>query len=432
MTKSTIIVIKSREELIEIVKKKQERSPLIFLDSQLPEHPSNKKSWLFTDFERILTYKNGIATQIDRVGNVLKTFQVDPWDALTSFRKEFPGYHCGYFGYDLKNYSEELRSKNEDIIGMPELWIGCASRIYSYSVENSGALKNDQSEEGLGKETKPAFQVQLSNIISKQEYLNKIAAAQKLIHDGDIYEVNLSHQIRAKFDGSPLDLYEAMFHRGPVPYAAYLNLGDTVVCCASPERFLMKNGKNLISDPIKGTRPRGENESSDLQIKKELLESEKDKAENLMIVDLVRNDLSRVSKQGSVKVTSLFDVQSFGTVHQLVSRVESEKSEDVTPEQAISNCFPMGSMTGAPKIRAMEVIDELESYRRGIYSGAIGFFDPEGDFNFNVVIRSAIIQGEKLWYSAGGAITSDSDANQEWIETLVKIRALGLDLSAFE
>lgn len=430
--KSTFIDIQSREEMIEIIKKNQERGPLIFLDSQLPEHPSNKKTWLFTDFERILTYKNGIARQIDGFGNVLSSDRVDPWQALTSFRKEFPGYHCGYFSYDLKNYSEELRSKNEDLIGMPELWIGCASKIYGYSVEYGGELKPEQSENGFKNTTKPSFQVQLSSIIPKQDYIDKIESAQKLIHNGDIYEVNLSHQIEAEFEGLSLDLYQAMYQLGPVPYAAYLNLGDTVVCCASPELFLKKNGKRLMSDPIKGTRARGENEHADAQIIKELQESEKDKAENLMIVDLVRNDLSRVSKQGSVRVTSLFDVQSFGTVHQLVSRVESEISDDVTPEQAISNCFPMGSMTGAPKIRAMEVIDELETYRRGIYSGAIGFFDPAGDFNFNVVIRSAVIQGGKLWYSAGGAITSDSDANQEWIETLVKIRALGLDLSAFE
>jgi para-aminobenzoate synthetase component 1 len=430
--KSTFIDIQSREEMIEIIKKNQERSPLIFLDSQLPQHPSNKKSWIFTDFERILTYKNGIASHIDGFGNVLSSDRVDPWQALTSFRKEFPGYHCGYFSYDLKNYSEELRSKNEDLIGMPELWIGCASKIYGYSVEDGGELKPEQSENGFKNTTKPSFQVKLSSIIPKQDYMDKIESAQKLIHDGDIYEVNLSHQVEAEFEGSSLDLYQAMYQIGPVPYAAYLNLGDTVVCCASPELFLKKNGKSLISDPIKGTRARGKNEHADAQIKKELLESEKDKAENLMIVDLVRNDLSRVSKQGSVRVTSLFDVQSFGTVHQLVSRVESEISDDVTQEHAISNCFPMGSMTGAPKIRAMEVIDEFETYRRGIYSGAIGFFDPAGDFNFNVVIRSAVIQGGKLWYSAGGAITSDSDANQEWIETLVKVRALGLDLSAFE
>jgi para-aminobenzoate synthetase component 1 len=430
--KSTFIDIQSREEMIEIIKKNQERSPLIFLDSQLPQHPSNKKSWIFTDFERILTYKNGIASHIDGFGNVLSSDRVDPWQALTSFRKEFPGYHCGYFSYDLKNYSEELRSKNEDLIGMPELWIGCASKIYGYSVEDGGELKPEQSENGFKNTTKPSLQVKLSSIIPKQDYMDKIESAQKLIHDGDIYEVNLSHQVEAEFEGSSLDLYQAMYQIGPVPYAAYLNLGDTVVCCASPELFLKKNGKSLISDPIKGTRARGKNEHADAQIKKELLESEKDKAENLMIVDLVRNDLSRVSKQGSVRVTSLFDVQSFGTVHQLVSRVESEISDDVTQEQAISNCFPMGSMTGAPKIRAMEVIDEFETYRRGIYSGAIGFFDPAGDFNFNVVIRSAVIQGGKLWYSAGGAITSDSDANQEWIETLVKVRALGLDLSAFE
>jgi len=185
----------------------------------------------------------------------------------------------------------------------------------------------------------------------------------------------------------------------------------------------------LTSDPIKGTRARGENSIVDTQIIDELRNSEKDRAENLMIVDLVRHDMSQIAEPGSVKVPELFNIQTFGTVHQMVSRVESVLKEDVSPEAALAACFPMGSMTGAPKISAMNYIESLETYKRGLYSGAIGYFDPLGDFNFNVVIRSAIIRGQELWYSAGGAITSDSDPQQEWEETLVKIRALGIELN---
>jgi para-aminobenzoate synthetase component 1 len=195
------------------------------------------------------------------------------------------------------------------------------------------------------------------------------------------------------------------------------------VCCLSPERFLGRNGKRVFSQPIKGTMQRGNTQEEDAALKEALRSSAKDRAENLMIVDLVRNDLGRIAKKGTVHVHDLFEIQSFGTVHQMISTVEAE-TEIGNPIDIIQACYPMGSMTGAPKISAMKSIEELENYRRGIYSGAIGYIKPDGDFDFNVVIRTAIIRNEALYYSVGGAVTGDSDPLSEWEETLVKARAL--------
>jgi len=218
-------------------------------------------------------------------------------------------------------------------------------------------------------------------------------------------------------------MYKKMREINPVPFGAFIKTKDFQVCCSSPERFIKKSGRKVISEPIKGTSPRSDEKITDLKYREELL-NEKNKAENLMIVDLVRHDLSLIAETGSVKVSKLFDVQSFGTVHQLISTIEAMALKDVHPVDVIKACFPMGSMTGAPKIEVMKTIEDLEIYCRGIYSGAIGYFTPEGDFDFNVVIRSAIVKDGMVIYPVGGAITGDSNPEEEWEETHVKARVL--------
>jgi len=205
-----------------------------------------------------------------------------------------------------------------------------------------------------------------------------------------------------------------------------MDLDEQQIVSLSPERFLRTEGGEVETKPIKGTRRRGTTAAEDLALREELAASEKDRAENLMIVDLVRHDLSYVCKPGSIEVSKLFEIQTFGTVHQLISRIEGTISDDQRPVGIVRACFPMGSMTGAPKIRVMKRIEQLEVYRRGIYSGAIGYFTPDGDFDFNVVIRSAIISDDKLIYPVGGAITGDSDPEEEWNETGIKSRVLEL------
>ena len=209
---------------------------------------------------------------------------------------------------------------------------------------------------------------------------------------------------------------------GPVPFAGFMKLESLTVCSSSPERFLSRNGNKVCSQPIKGTIQRDSvNEQNAID---RLLNSEKERAENLMIVDLVRNDLNRIAKKGTVTVSNLFEIQTFQTVHQLVSTIDCEVEDSTNSIEIIKACFPMGSMTGAPKIATMKAIERIEDYQRGIYSGAMGYFKPNGDFDLNVVIRSALIQNGKLIYPVGGAITSDSIPENEWEETFVKAKAL--------
>lgn len=397
--------------------------PIMLLESQLSGHPSSQKNYLFHDFNAWLTYTNGqvrvhttafagdeaLHEQLQSIAN-----ESDPWRAIAQFREMLPGYHAGYLAYDLKNAREALRSDNPACVELPDLWIGYPRQVHIFTEPVPDEFLSGN-----------ATLVNLRTTMSKSDYQHAITHAQQRIHEGDYYEINLSHLLRSEFNGNPAALYADMRRRGPVPYAALMRLpGPVHVCCASPERFLHKVNQRLTSDPIKGTRPRGSTPDLDQQNRLELLHSDKERAENLMIVDLVRNDLNRVCKPGSVAVDHLFEIQSFATVHQMVSRVSGEIRPDIASEQALAACFPMGSMTGAPKIRAMEDIERLETYRRGLYSGAIGFFSPEGDFNFNVVIRTAIIDNGNLFYPVGGAITADSNPEAEWEETLVKARAL--------
>lgn len=456
MAEPAVYETASRADFYKMVQKEADTGDVILLDSQLPDHPSSGKSYLFAGFDAIFRWNQHVETSVDNAdgsskpeekhvknpngnspkdaekntlnasrtdsGTAQKDPHGDPWLELQRFRERFPGYCCGYLGYDLKNAREQLISENADPIGLPDMWMGRPTRIY---ILNEGDVS---SEDFLIQEARPFNMENLVAADNASTYKQKVERAQKYITEGDIYEVNISHQLKANFTGEPFSLFIHMAQRGPVPFASYLKLEDVHACCASPERFLTKKGEAIYSDPIKGTRPRGNSPEEDEEIVRELSSSEKEKAENLMIVDLVRNDFSRVCTSGSVKVSNLFEIQHFSTVHQMVSRVEGTLQKDVTSEEVLAACFPMGSMTGAPKIRSIQIIEELEDYKRGLYSGAIGVITPDGDFNFNVVIRTAIIRDEKLYYSTGGAITADSDPLAEWEETLIKSRALGTAL----
>lgn len=420
--------------------------PIIFLDSQLDGHPSSQKSYVFTNFDIWITFRNGIAKLHRNSGASEVIPYEDPWEALKWFRSTFPGYCVGYFGYDLKNYREKLSSSNLDDINLPEMWMG-RPLLCGYTDENRDkiTLLGGQQDALFGTNIRPDptkngvtlkelfadggtsdYNISaLRSSFSKVAYMAQIEKAQERIQEGDFYEINLSHQLAGDFEGSGAALFEHMREAGPVPFGSFMRLEGVEVCCASPERFLKKTGKELVSEPIKGTRPRGRGDVEDEAIALELANSTKDRAENLMIVDLVRNDFNRVCLPGSVKVDKLFEIQRFGTVHQMVSQVRGTLNDGISAEEAIAACFPMGSMTGAPKIKAMEYIELLENYKRGLYSGAIGFISPDGAVNLNVVIRTAIIAKGRIYYATGGAITADSDPETEWEETLVKARALG-------
>lgn len=399
------------------------QGPVILLESQSGEHPWSRISYLAARPKaEIRAYGNQIRIS-DEDGE--RSFQANPWEALQTFREVHNDWLFGYLGYDLKNHTEELSSRNPDAISVPDLYFMVPGFLLKKG-RRSAEINILAGEIPLNPEApaEESFEVQeLQPQISKNTYLDSIGEAQRRIVEGDFYEINLSHQLRGAFDGSPRMLYEKMKSVGPVPFGAFLQIGDCTVCCQSPERFLRKEGSTVFSQPIKGTAGRGGTEQEDQTLKQALADSVKEQAENLMIVDLVRNDLSRIAEKGTVEVSRLFDIETFGTVHQMVSTIKAEAQEQ-DPVSILKVCFPMGSMTGAPKISAMRMIEQLENYRRGIYSGAIGYIKPNGDFDFNVVIRTAIIRDKELFYAVGGAITGDSDPVAEWKETLIKAQAL--------
>jgi para-aminobenzoate synthetase component 1 len=253
------------------------------------------------------------------------------------------------------------------------------------------------------------------------------------ILEGDIYEMNLCLQFALwEVDIDPLDIYTSLTQRSPTPFSCFTRLNELYILSASPERFLRKQGEILISQPIKGTAKRHTDPGDDLRSKEALFSSEKERAENMMIVDLVRNDLARSSVIGSVHVPEIFGIYSFEQWHQMISSVTGKLRPDVYSVDAISNAFPMGSMTGAPKVKVMELIEHYEDFRRGIYSGAVGYFTPEENFDFNVVIRSIIYNrtSQKLSFAVGSAITYDSDPQAEYDECLLKAKAIIEILSA--
>ncbi|MEX1061973.1 MAG: aminodeoxychorismate synthase component I [Balneolaceae bacterium] len=416
-----------------LIEKNDTGTPAILLESQMDGHPSNRYSIYAADPVVILTaFGDHIRLEVN--GDIT-TRRQNPWDALKEVRTACPGWYLGYFGYDLKNYTEDLDSANDDPAGAPDLLFFKPGTLLIYD-HRTETLSSDTGPSPYSEFTQqelnavrpsPPADTRLEEFGSdtgRETYLQRILEAQQMIREGDFYEVNLSHLLRGRFSGSGLDLYEKMKQKGPVPFAAYMQWDNFTVCSASPERFLGREGRRVFSQPIKGTAARQENRLDDEEVKRRLLRSEKERAENLMIVDLVRHDLSKISRPGTINVPELFSLQSFETVHQLISTIEGEVIEGIDPVDIVKACFPMGSMTGAPKIRAMKAIEDLEDYRRGIYSGAAGYIRPDGDFDFNVVIRTAILKKGQLFYPVGGAITSDSDPEKEWEETYIKARAL--------
>lgn len=261
----------------------------------------------------------------------------------------------------------------------------------------------------------------------RADYMELIAACLEEIRNGESYEICLTNAatLYGHSDLDPRHLFEALRAISPVPYAAYVKLEGMAVLSASPERFLSVDGHGVIeSKPIKGTRPRGRTDAEDARLRDQLANSEKDRAENLMIVDLVRNDLNTVCETGSVKVSNIFSVETYASVHQLVSTIRGKLRADVSTVDSVRAAFPGGSMTGAPKLRTMEIIDKLEGKARGVYSGALGWFGLGGGCELSIVIRTMIMSAERIQFGVGGAIIALSDPSEEFDEILVKSRAM--------
>jgi len=341
-------------------------------------------------------------------------------------------YLGGFFGYDLKNELEELKSENSDYHSFPTVNFFEAEVIIkanSNVIEITAANQEQILKEILAIDI-PNTDTKVGNVnvnMSKSEYLDKVEKIRQHILEGDFYELNFCMEFSSIAQIlDPIQSYWQLSKESPMPFSCLLKMESDYLICASPERFLKHENGKLISQPIKGTIRRGKNNKEDEILKKQLRESEKEIAENMMIVDLVRNDLTRSSILGSIEAEELFKVYSFDQVHQMISTITSRLSPNRHPIEAIELAFPMGSMTGAPKIMAMKMIEKFENARRSMFSGAAGFFLPNGDFDFNVIIRSIYFSSktQKVSWQAGSAITWDSIANEEYEECLLKTRAI--------
>jgi len=346
----------------------------------------------------------------------------------------------GHFSYDLKNEIENLHSENHDGLKMPEMnffrprWVfilDIDTLLVYYFEEEFSEAEIYKLVKNLQKQTVPKEKLvnvaEIKSRISQKEYLQSVRQLKEHIRKGDIYEVNFCQEFYTEETYiRPRQTFRKLMKISPTPYSCFYRMGEQYLLSASPERFIKKTGKKIISQPIKGTAKRGLNEEEDKQIKENLFSDPKERAENIMIVDLVRNDLSRTAEKGSVIVEELCGIYTFPQVHQMISTVVSELKEDVHFVEAIRQSFPMGSMTGAPKIRTMKLIEKYESTKRGLFSGAVGYITPEGDFDFNVVIRSIQYNAlnHYLSFMVGGAITMQSDPEKEYDECLLKAKAI--------
>jgi para-aminobenzoate synthetase component 1 len=276
----------------------------------------------------------------------------------------------------------------------------------------------------------PVADFAITSNFTHKDYVAAVARAKDYIAAGDIYQVNISQRLSAPLATASFDLYRRLCQSNPAPFAAYFETPDAAIISCSPERFIQVRGREVETRPIKGTRPRGATPEEDARLAAELLASEKDRAENVMIVDLERNDLGRVCEFGSVYVPELFVLESFATVHHLVSTVRGRLRPDATALDCLRASFPGGSITGAPKVRSMEIIEELEPTRRGVYTGAIGYLCFSGDMDVNIVIRTLVVKDGVAHFQVGGGIVADSQPEAEYEETLDKGRALARALAA--
>jgi para-aminobenzoate synthetase component 1 len=364
---------------------------------------------------------------------LLSTSYGNAFVELSHFRKQNSDWIIGGFGYDLKNEIEELTSENSNKIQFPDLFFFAPKHLLILKGDEL-EIKSPYEEEIINEifniHIEPFSkqeEIKISTSFNKKSYLETVKAIQEEIERGNIYETNFCVEFYSEGKTiSPISIYEKLNQTSPTPFSSYIKWNNLYVLCASPERFIAKRDDKLISQPIKGTAKRGKTQEEDELLKKELAKNPKEQQENVMIVDLVRNDLTKSAKESTVKVDELFGIYSFEQVHQMISTISCTIKEGLSEEDIIKNTFPMGSMTGAPKVKAMELMEHYEKSKRGIYSGALGYFSPENDFDFNVVIRSILYNDDNKYLSfhAGSAITYYADPEKEYEECLLKISAM--------
>ena len=367
----------------------------------------------------------------------IKTDYTNSFQDLYEYQSRTKDWLFGYLTYDLKNDIEDLKSNNFDGLDFPDLYFFQPKKLFLLKGNQLEIqyLNMVDDEVEVDFEEIMNYELRIRNYelpkiqqrISKESYLEKVSKMLAYIHRGDIYEANFCMEFYAKdAQINPSQIYESLNEISEPPFAVYFKNKDNFLISASPERYLKKIDTKIITQPIKGTAKRSLDLELDEELKINLSKDAKERSENIMIVDLVRNDLSHTATKGSVQVEELCKVYTFKQVHQMISTVVSEVENTTSPIQIIKSTFPMGSMTGAPKISAMQIIEELEETKRGLYSGAVGYFTPNGDFDFNVVIRSILYNSSNqyLSFSVGSAITSQSIPENEYEECLLKAKAM--------
>lgn len=421
---------------------KDEKDSFI-LDSAMDKNKLGRYSFISSNPFKTLKYKNSKENPLDFLQDELNKYKVENNTDLP-----FIGGAVGYLSYDLGNYIENLpRSAKDDLNGY-DLYFG----LYDHAIvidhlkektyiatpnldvkrEEDIVLNienkiNEAEINGVNPicyEEKQVPPTKLSSNFTKKEFENSVEKVRQYIKNGDIYQANLTQRFRGKTTLSSYELYRDLRRVSPAPFGAYLNFDDFNILSNSPERFIKCIDRKLETRPIKGTRPRGKNKEEDLKLQEELKNSEKDRAELLMIVDLERNDIGRISKIGSVKVPELFVIEPYANVNHLVATVVGELDDDKDAVDAIKATFPGGSITGAPKIRAMEIIDELEPTQRNAYTGSIGYIGFNGDMDLNIAIRTVVKKEDDVYFQVGGGMTWGSDPSEEYQETLDKAQSI--------
>jgi para-aminobenzoate synthetase component 1 len=392
----------------------------------------------------------GAVTEIARPGEAPRESRRPPFELVREQLGDvaegapglpFSGGAVGYFGYDLGRQLERIPTIAAADIAMPDLAIGLYdwAVVIDHAARRTWLVGNGRSERTFAAWSElsarlrsepapepPAFRVRARPVsnLGRDAYAAAFRAVQDHIRRGDCYQVNLTQRFEAEAEGDAWHAYVRLRDINPAPFAAYLDLPDGKVVCSSPERFLRLRDGRVETKPIKGTRPRSQDPARDRALAEELRASAKDRAENVMIVDLLRNDLGKCCVPGSVRASKLFDIESFASVHQLVSTVEGRLAPGKHALDLVAACFPGGSITGAPKVAAMKIIEELEPQRRSVYCGSIGYIGFDGNMDTNIAIRTLVQQGGRVYTWAGGGVVADSNVDAEYQESLDKAAAM--------
>ena len=450
----------SASEVFELIK---DNPHSFFLDSGMDPQRLGRYSFMGSNPFLVMSSKGSEITFVhgdeqevqygnpfDALGRLLEMYKLDRCSAPIPFL----GGAVGYLSYDLCHFIERLPSTAIDDLKLPESYFAFYDTILAFDhlegkvyliasgfpeLEEDQRLKRARLRlEGIKdlvyivpSTPKSGFQpapengeVLLESNFTSEEYIKAVDRVREYIAAGDVFQVNLSQRFEANLAVSPYELYKRLRKANPAPFASYLNFNGVTIVSASPERFLKVQGGLVETRPIKGTRPRGKDPVEDECLARELVHSIKDQAENVMIVDLERNDLGRVCRYGSVKVTELAILETFPTVFHLTTTIIGRLRQDKSNIDLLKATFPGGSITGAPKVRAMEIIDELEPTKRNVYTGSIGYLGFNGDLDINIVIRTFLIKEGKAYFQVGGGIVYDSNAEAEYMETLDKAKAL--------